>query len=44
MGAMDAKPTILERPALAEQRIGADEGKARGRSPVFSDIHNWRLI
>jgi hypothetical protein len=44
IGVVDARPAILERPTLAEQRIGADEGKARGRSPVSSDIHNWRLI
>jgi hypothetical protein len=39
---MDAKPAILERPAPAEQRIGADEAMHKSDSSIVTSATYWQ--
>jgi hypothetical protein len=40
---MDAKPAFFERPAPAEQRIGADETMRKADSSTVTSATCWRL-
>jgi hypothetical protein len=40
---MDAKPAILERPAPAEQRVGADEAMHKADSSTVTSATCWQL-